>query len=97
MLSCLEVSLTEAPDWTNRSCFRNHEPDNKKRRCARPSVRVDVQAGETTLLTMDTLKGAALILAFLSVIGICVTWIQIWESTWQAAVEPTKEASTKLA
>jgi hypothetical protein len=37
----------------------------------------------------DKLKGAALILAFLGVIATCAAWIQIRDSTWQAAVEPT--------
>jgi hypothetical protein len=33
---------------------------------------------------VDTLKGAALILAFLGVTAICATWIHIWDATWQA-------------
>ena len=44
---------------------------------------------------MDTLKGAALILAFLGVIAICATWIEIWDATWQAAVEPTRASIYK--
>ena len=40
---------------------------------------------------IDTLKGAALIIAFLGFIAICATWIRIWDSTWQAAVEPTRQ------
>ena len=39
---------------------------------------------------MDTLKGVALVIAFLGVIATCATWIYIWDSTWQAAVEPVR-------
>ena len=45
---------------------------------------------------MDTLKGAALIAAFLGFIATCATWIHIWDSTWQAAVEPVRGAIYKL-
>jgi hypothetical protein len=41
-------------------------------------------------MTADTLKAAALILTFLGVIAIFAAWIQIWDSTWQAAAEPTR-------
>ena len=39
---------------------------------------------------MDVVKGAALVLAFLGCIATAATWIYIWDSTWQAAVEPTR-------
>ena len=39
---------------------------------------------------IDVVKGAALVLAFLGFIATCATWIHIWDSTWQAAVEPTR-------
>jgi hypothetical protein len=39
---------------------------------------------------MDTLKGVALVIAFLGFIATCATWIHIWDSTWQAAVEPVR-------
>jgi len=41
---------------------------------------------------MDTLKGAALIAAFLGFIAICATWICIWDSTWRVAIEPVRGA-----
>jgi hypothetical protein len=44
----------------------------------------------------DALKGTALITAFLGFIATCVTWISIWDSTWQAAVEPVRGAFTRL-
>jgi hypothetical protein len=40
---------------------------------------------------MDTLKGAALVLAFLGTVAIFAAWIQIWNSTWQAAVAKARE------
>jgi hypothetical protein len=46
---------------------------------------------------MDALKGATLTLAFLGTIAICATLLQIWYSTWQAAVEQLEQASTRLA
>jgi len=46
-------------------------------------------------MTIETLKGAALILAFLGTIAICAAWIQIWDSTWQTAVEPTRASIYK--
>jgi hypothetical protein len=39
---------------------------------------------------MDTLKGVALVIAFFGFIATCATWIHIWDSTWQAAVEPVR-------
>ena len=39
---------------------------------------------------MDTLKGVALVIAFFGFIATCATWIYIWDSTWQAAVEPVR-------
>jgi hypothetical protein len=41
---------------------------------------------------MDTLKGVALVIAFLGFLATCATWIHIWDSTWQAAVEPIRGA-----
>jgi len=43
-------------------------------------------------MTLDTLKGAALIATFLGFIATCAAWIHIWDSTWQAAVEPARGA-----
>jgi hypothetical protein len=42
---------------------------------------------------MDTLKGAALILALAAFIATCATWIQIWDQTWQAAVDPVRSSA----
>ena len=44
----------------------------------------------TDLTTFDKLKGAALVCTFLGFIATCATWIHIWDSTWQAAVEPVR-------
>jgi hypothetical protein len=40
----------------------------------------------------DVLKGAALTIAILGFIAACATWIQMWESAWQVAVEPVRGA-----
>jgi hypothetical protein len=39
---------------------------------------------------MDTIKGLALIATLIGFIATCATWINMWESTWQSAVEPTR-------
>jgi hypothetical protein len=41
---------------------------------------------------MDTIKGLALIATLIGFIATCATWINMWESTWQSAVEPTRGA-----
>ena len=39
---------------------------------------------------MDSLKGAALIATFIGVLITFAMWVSLWDSTWQAAVEPTR-------
>jgi hypothetical protein len=38
----------------------------------------------------DTLKGLALIAAFLGTLAAFALWVGMWETTWRAAVEPTR-------
>jgi hypothetical protein len=38
----------------------------------------------------DTLKGLALVSAFVGVLTIFAMWVSLWENVWQAAVEPTR-------
>jgi hypothetical protein len=39
---------------------------------------------------MDTIKGLALIAAFIGVLTIFAMWVSLWENVWRTAVEPTR-------
>jgi hypothetical protein len=39
---------------------------------------------------MDTIKGPALIAAFVGFLTIFAMWVSLWDQTWRIAVEPTK-------
>jgi hypothetical protein len=39
---------------------------------------------------MDTLKGLALVATFLAILATFAVWVGMWETTWRAAVEPTR-------
>jgi hypothetical protein len=41
-------------------------------------------------MSMDTLKGLALIGAFIGFLAIFATWVMIYEATWALAVSPTR-------
>jgi len=43
----------------------------------------------------DTITGTMLVLMMLAFFAICATWICIWDSTRQAAIEPTLGAIYK--
>jgi len=46
---------------------------------------------KATLLTqVDNIKSLALILTLAGVMWVCASWIVLWDSTWRAAVEPTR-------
>lgn len=38
----------------------------------------------------DAIAGTMLVLAMLAFFAIGVAWVALWDSTWQAAVEPTR-------
>ena len=38
----------------------------------------------------DILKDAALIATFLGILATFAVWVSMWETTWRAAVEPTR-------
>ena len=43
-------------------------------------------------MTLDMLKGVALIGTFIGVLIIFAMWVSLWENVWQASVEPTRGA-----
>jgi hypothetical protein len=55
-------------------------------------VGISLNPTKARVRVMDTLKGVALVIAFLGFLVTCATWIHIWDSMWQAAVEPTRGA-----
>ena len=43
-------------------------------------------------MTLDMLKGVALIGTFIGVLIIFAMWVSLWENVWQASVEPVRGA-----
>ena len=41
---------------------------------------------------MDTLKGAALIAAFIGFLTIFAMWVSLWDNVWRVSVEPVRGA-----
>ena len=39
---------------------------------------------------LDTLKGAALIAAFIGFLTIFAMWVSLWNDVWRVSVEPTR-------